>query len=87
MEKRVLLRRLEYLLDKLRSDIEYDINKVIESGCVDIEQADNDYKLPEAVFHAVSGTNKNAAWHTLTALQEYSHLIDCLTKADNQLTD
>jgi len=54
MEKRVLLRRrLEYMLDKLRSDIEYNIDKVIKSGCVDIEQADNDYKLPEAVFHAV----------------------------------
>jgi len=53
MEKRVLLRRLEYMLDKLRSDMDYDINKVIESGCIDIEQAENDYKLPEAVFHAV----------------------------------
>jgi len=53
MEKRVLLRRLEYMLDKLRSDMEYDINKVIKSGCIDIEQAENDYKLPEAVFHAV----------------------------------
>lgn len=39
----------------------------------------------DVVFQASSGTDRNAAWRTLIAIQEYAHLIDCLTKADNEL--
>lgn len=39
----------------------------------------------DTVFQATSGNDRNAYWRTLTALQEYTHLVDCLTKTDNEL--
>jgi len=53
MKEKEFMRKMDYLLLRLRVDMADDIRKVIKSGCIDIEQADNDYKLPEAVFHAV----------------------------------
>lgn len=41
----------------------------------------------DVVFQASASTNRNAAWRTLIAIQEYSHLMDCLTKTDNELKD
>jgi len=39
----------------------------------------------DVVFQAVNGTDKDASWRTLTALQEYTHLINCLTMSDGEL--
>lgn len=41
----------------------------------------------DTVFHATSSNNRNAYWRTLTQLQEYSHLVDCLTKTDEEVNN
>lgn len=41
----------------------------------------------DAVFNAVSGNRRKGSWRILTALQEYAHLIDCLTLSDTELGD
>lgn len=39
----------------------------------------------DVVFQAASSTNRNDSWRTLIAIQEYSHLIDCLSKTDEKI--
>lgn len=41
----------------------------------------------DEVFNAISGTmsQRAASWRVLTQLQEYSHLIDCLSLTDSRL--
>lgn len=46
-------RRLEYLSTRLQADIEQETGKVLGSGCVDIEDAPNDFTLPTEVFCAI----------------------------------
>lgn len=39
----------------------------------------------DTVFQAVSNGQRESSWRTLTALQEYTHLVDCLTQSDKEL--
>lgn len=41
----------------------------------------------DTVFNAVSGDQRQGCWRILTALQEYTHLIDCLTSSDSEINN
>lgn len=53
MEKTDLMRKLDYLLIRLRADMVDNIKKIVDSGCVDIDTAENNYELPCEIFAAV----------------------------------
>ena len=53
MEKLELLLKVRELNNVFSEDLEKELEKILESGCVDLSKYDNDFILPKIIFSAI----------------------------------
>jgi hypothetical protein len=53
MKKFELLSKVRELNKSFSEDLEKKLDKILESGCLDLSKYENDYKLPKIVFSAI----------------------------------
>ena len=53
MKKSELLSKVRELNKSFSEDLEKELDKILESGCIDLSKYENDYKLPKIVFSAI----------------------------------
>ena len=53
MEKLELLSKVRELNKSFYEDLEKKLDKILESGCIDLQKYENDFILPKIIFSAI----------------------------------
>ena len=68
MEKSELLSKVRELNKSFSEDLEKELDKIIESGCLDLSKYENDFILPKIVFSAIL---KSESFEFAPKIKEY----------------
>ena len=77
MEKFELLSKVRELNKSFSEDLEKELDKILESGCLDLSKYENDYKLPKIVFSAIL---KSESFQFTPMSKEYQQEIKNVSK-------
>ena len=77
MEKLELLLKVRELNNVFSEDLEKELEKILESGCVDLSKYDNDFILPKIIFSAIL---KSESFQFAPMSKEYQQEIKNVSK-------
>lgn len=77
MEKSELILKVRALNKAFTDNLENELNKILESGCLDLTKYENDFILPKIVFSAIL---KSESFQFAPTSKEYSHEIKNISK-------
>lgn len=77
MEKKELLEKVRELNNVFSEDLDKKLEKMLESGCVDLSKYDNDFILPKIIFSAIL---KSESFQFAPMSKEYQQEIKNVSK-------
>lgn len=77
MEKLELLLKVRELNNVFSEELEKELEKILESGCVDLSKYDNDFILPKIIFSAIL---KSESFQFAPMSKEYQQEIKNVSK-------
>ena len=77
MEKKELLEKVRELNNVFSEDLDKKLEKMLESGCVDLSKYDNDFTLPKIIFSAIL---KSESFQFAPMTKEYQQEIMNVSK-------
>ena len=77
MEKLDLLLKVRELNKSFSEDLEKELDKILESGCLDLTKYENDFILPKIIFSAIL---KNESFQFVPMSKEYQQEIKNVSK-------
>lgn len=77
MEKLELLSKVRELNKSFSEDLEKELDKILESGCLDLTKYENDFTLPKIVFSAIL---KGESFQFAPMIKEYQQEIKNVSK-------
>ena len=77
MEKLELLSKVRELNKSFSEDLEKELDKILESGCLDLTKYENDFTLPKIVFSAIL---KSESFQFAPMIKEYQQEIKNVSK-------
>lgn len=77
MEKLELLSKVRELNKSFSEELEKELDKILEAGCLDLTKYENDFILPKIVFSAIL---KNKSFQFAPMSKEYQQEIKNVSK-------
>lgn len=77
MEKLDLLLKVRELNKSFSEELEKELDKILESGCIDLKKYENDFILPKIIFSAIL---KSESFQFAPMSKEYQQEIKNLSK-------
>lgn len=77
MEKLELLSKVRELNKSFSEDLEKELDKILESGCLDLTKYENNFTLPKIVFSAIL---RSESFQFAPIIEEYQQKIKNVSK-------
>ena len=77
MEKLELLQKVRELNKSFSEELEKELDKILEAGCLDLTKYENDFILPKIIFSAIL---KNESFQFAPMSKEYQQEIKNVSK-------